>query len=100
MPPTPKIVLELPDTPAVRTMLDYMATLAKEDELEHWEGELEDAERAADAKKIEQAKAMMAAYDDFWEVVTKTIHPEVLEMAQESLNNVMGVLRDAKRRGR
>jgi hypothetical protein len=95
----PKIVLELPLSPAMCALLDNMATLAKDDEIPHLEGEIEEAEREGNANKAAELRALMGAYDDFWEVVTAKLHPEVLEEAQASINRVVDILRDAKNKG-
>lgn len=87
------IILRFPDVPQVRVVLEYMAAQAEE-ETEYWEYERDDAK---DAERAAYAQAVRDAYDAFWEEVTKKIHPETLEAAQQSINTVVDVLRGAKK---
>jgi hypothetical protein len=85
------ITLQLPRSPAMITALDNMAMLAKDDDIPHLENELEEA--ANDPERAEKARAMIAAYDDFWEEVTRKLHPETLEAAQASIDETTRLLR-------
>lgn len=84
------IVVELPDTEVMRTILDTMATLAIEDEAPFLDGEASDAESVlkgssrpknrsmvlVEQQKIEKLRKMRDAYVEFHKVVTDALHPE------------------------